>query len=121
MNIPLVVIESPYKATEYHSREQHKLYLDFCKQDCINRKEAFFASHGDYPNFLDDDDDAERKFGIECGHAWGDHADIIAVYSDFFVSPGMSDAIKYYEALGKKIEWRRLKPELVMSIRNMAL
>jgi hypothetical protein len=115
---PLVVIESPYKATPYFTVEQHRLYLQHCIQDCVSRGESPYASHHYLTDILDDTDPMERAFGIKCGLAWGGYAELIAVYSDFGVSPGMADAIEHYSKLGKRIEWRKLPHKVVASIKN---
>ena len=114
----LVIIESPYRATPYYSEEQHRLYLLHCIEYCVKQGEAPFASHLLLPEVLDDDDQYERAFGIRCGFAWGQHADLVAVFSDFGVSPGMSEAIAHWTKVGKPIEWRKLPHKVVASIKN---
>ena len=115
-----VIIESPYRRTPYRSTAQHALYLNFCIEDSLVRGEAPFASHLLYTPFLDDDDVLQRAQGIKAGYVWGEHADLIAVYSDFGVSDGMAEAIKHYTSLGKAIEWRKLTTPIVASIEKMA-
>lgn len=114
----LVIIESPYRATPHYSEEQHRLYLMHCIEFCVRQNEAPFASHLLLPEVLDDDDQFERAFGIRCGFAWGQHADLVAVFSDFGVSPGMTDAIEHWNKLGKRIEWRKLPDKVVRSIKQ---
>ena len=114
----LVVIESPYAATPYYTVEQHRLYLQHCIQDSVARGESPYASHHYLTDILDDNDPAERAFGIKCGLMWGMHADLIAVYSDFGVGPGMADAIEHYNKIGKRIEWRKLPHKVVASIKQ---
>jgi hypothetical protein len=114
----LVVVESPYRATAYYTQEQHHLYLMHCIEDCLRRGEAPYASHHLIPEILDDDDQFERAFGIRCGFAWGQHADLVAIYSDLGVGPGMADAIEHWSRLGKRIEWRKLPDKVVASIKK---
>jgi len=115
--IPCVIIESPYKATQGYSVEQHLLYLQHCIADCIKRGESPYASHRFLTAFLDDDTPRERAFGIEAGYAWGARADKIAVYTDFGVSsPGMEAAINHYKSIGKPIERRTLDRRIVDDI-----
>lgn len=116
--VKLVIVESPYRATEHYTEEQHRLYLEHCLAFCVSLGEAPFASHHLLPLVLDDSDKMEREFGIRCGLAWGQHADLVAVFSDLGVSPGMADAIEHYNKIGKRIEWRKLPHKVVASIKN---
>ena len=115
---PLVVVETPFKATQYYTQEQHRLYLLHALADCYKRGEAPFASHHLATEVLNDDDDYERSLGIRCGKAWGKYADVVAVYSDLGCSEGMKDAIAYYKTLNKVIDWRKLPDKVVASIKN---
>jgi hypothetical protein len=113
----LTIVESPFRATEYYSQEQHKLYLMHALADCYQRGEAPFASHHLATEVLDDDTPYERALGIRCGLAWGQHADLIAIYSDLGVGPGMKEAINHYKKLDKPIEWRSLPDRIVRAVR----
>jgi len=112
-----VVLESPWKATEAYSSEQHRVYLDHCLTDCRSRWEAPYASH--FGLMGDDDDDLQRQLGIRAGWQWGELAEYVVVYSDFGVSEGMSLSIAHYEKMGKPVEWRKLDAKLVKSILEM--
>lgn len=114
-----VVIESPYKATDAYSCEQHKRYLEFAIQDCFKRGEAPFASHMLYTDVLDDDCLPERLQGIQAGLEWGQFADYVVVYVDFGISSGMKDAIAHWDKLGKRIERRTIAPELSSAVLDM--
>jgi hypothetical protein len=114
----LVIVESPYRATPYYTQEQHKLYLLHCLADCYRRGEAPFASHHLAPEVLNDDDDYERAVGIRTGTAWGKYADLVAVYSDLGVGPGMKAAIEYYKSIKKPLEWRRLPDRIVAAVKG---
>lgn len=113
----LVVVESPFKANEYYSCEQMRLYLQHCLADCYRRGEAPFASHHLSTEVLNDSTPYERALGIRCGLAWGKHADLVAVYQDFGLSSGMREAISVYKSLEKPIEWRSLPDRIVRAVR----
>jgi hypothetical protein len=113
-----VIIESPYRATPHYTEEQHRLYLLHCIEDSVGRGEAPFASHHLLPEVLDDEDAYQRAIGIRCGFAWGQHAEQVAVYQDFGLSPGMREAVNYYQGLGKRIEWRKLPDKIVFAIKQ---
>jgi hypothetical protein len=115
----LVIVESPFRATEYRTLEQHREYLRLALADCIRRGEAPMASHHLYPEILDDNTPYERALGICAGLAWGVHADVIAVYSQLGVSPGMAQAIGVYKDAGKPIEWRGIDERQVRRILEM--
>ena len=114
----LVIVESPYKATPYYTQEQHRLYLLHALADCYRRGEAPFASHHLAPEVLNDDDDFERQVGIRTGLAWGKYADLIVIYSDLGVGPGMKSAIEYYKSIKKPLEWRRLPDRIVRAVKD---
>lgn len=112
-----VVLESPYRGNEHHTIEQHRVYLDHCITDCRLRKEAAYASH--FGLLGDDDDEIDREEGIRMGWAIGDLLDYVVVYSDLFVTPGMTRSIDHYKSIGKDIHWRKLDARLVKSILEM--
>lgn len=115
----LVVVESPYQATDYFTLEQHREYLRLAMADCILRNESPMASHHLLPEILNDHCAYERALGIRAGLSWGARADLVAIYSDLGVSPGMSDAIRAYKDAGKPLEWRTLDYLAVRKVRAM--
>ncbi len=101
----LVVIESPYSGDV----ERNTAYLKECIKDSLKRGEAPYASHLFYTQVLDDTVPEERKQGMEAGFAWGQKADLVAVYTDLGMSGGMKIGIEVAEKTGKTIEYRTLK------------
>ena len=114
-----VVIESPFRATETYSAAQFAAYLDACLSDAINRGEAPFASHAIYPRVLNDANPVDRHQGIAMGLEWGSAADLVAVYSDFGVSEGMDEAIRFYASRNVPVEWRRIDQQAFDRIRKL--
>lgn len=106
MNARRVIIESPYAG----DIERNLRYLRAALRDSLMRGEAPFASHGLYTleGVLDDRDPAERELGIEAGLAWGQAAELTAVYQDLGITEGMRQGI--FRALyeGRKVEHRSL-------------
>lgn len=102
----LVVIESPYAGNV----ELNLRYLREAMADCLFRGESPYASHGLYtqPGVLRDDVPAERARGIRAGFAWGEKADLVAVYEDLGVTPGMLAGIERATKRGQPVEHRRL-------------
>lgn len=115
----LVCVESPWKATDAYSVEQHRTYAQYAMQDCFKRGEAPFASHLLYTPILDDDCLPERLQGIEAGLLWGVHCDFVAVYIDMGISEGMRQAIDYWGNLDKRIDRRTISPGLWKAVREM--
>jgi hypothetical protein len=109
---PLVVIESPFGSKDNKVLMDNIAYARKCISDSIKRGEAPFASHMLYPGSLDDLKPEERKLGMECGFAWGEKADKVAVYVDRGISDGMVEGIKRHEKNGLEIEYRSLKVTL---------
>jgi hypothetical protein len=109
--IPLVLIESPYKGDSYTQFEQNVAYARFCLRDSLLRGEAPFASHLLYTQagVLDDKVSDERELGIESGLAWGRCADVTVVYIDLGISEGMKRGIKHARELARTVEYRSLR------------
>jgi hypothetical protein len=107
----LVIIESPYAG----DTETNLVYARLCMSDSLMRGEAPLASHLLYTQerVLNDKIPDERSLGINAGYAWGEHAELAAVYYDLGTSPGMMKAIQYYELRGTPVEYRILRsPQL---------
>lgn len=92
-----VIIESPYAG----DIERNVRYARACMADSLRRGEAPFASHLLYtqPGILRDEVLGERDLGIAAGFAWGDVAELVAIYDDLGISKGMGEG--HRRALGK--------------------
>ena len=103
----LVIIESPYAGDVEANIE----YARRCVRDSLNRGEAPIASHLLYtqPGILNDDDPAERQWGIDAGLAWREVAQATVVYTDRGVTRGMSYGIRAAEDAGISVEYRQIK------------
>lgn len=100
----LVVLESPFAGDTRRNIE----YAKDCLLDCLNRGEAPIASHLVYPQVLDDTDPVDRARGIEAGLTWILVADLVVVYTDLGISPGMIEGIKRATRDQTSVEYRRL-------------
>jgi hypothetical protein len=111
--LKLVVIESPYAGEV----ERNVKYARLCVRDSIQRGEAPYASHLFFTqdHILDDLVEDERRTGIEAGLAWGEKAELTAVYDDFGISGGMQLGIDRALAAGRPIEYRKLPPPIMKS------
>jgi|TARA_B110000263_G_C15290190_1_gene502866 hypothetical protein len=103
----IVVIESPFRATELSTKARNLIYARSAVKDSIFRGEIPLASHLLYtqPGILDDTDPKERKHGMLMGHHFMKFCDV-AVYFDLGISSGMMQGIQKARQLGAKIDWR---------------
>jgi hypothetical protein len=102
-----VVIESPYAGNV----AENLAYAKRCVLDCLQRNEAPYASHLFFTQdgLLDDLVPAERFLGINAGFAWGTVAELVAVYVDRGLSPGMQQGIDRAIEAKQAIEFRSLE------------
>jgi hypothetical protein len=101
-----VILESPY-AGEIADNIR---YARACVRDSLRRGEAPIASHLLYTQegILDDNDPAERQWGIEAGLAWRAVAEATVVYTDRGISDGMRHGINAAVQSGIPVEMRQL-------------
>jgi hypothetical protein len=103
--VKLVIIESPYSGEV----RANVAYAFECLKDSIDLGEAPLAFHLLYPHVLNDQIKEERLKGLVCGFQWMAVCDLVAVYTDLGVSPGMKTGITRAKELDKLIEYRSLK------------
>jgi hypothetical protein len=99
-----VCIESPF-------RGDYKLniaYADACMLDSLERGEAPFLGHLQFPRVLDDREDAQRDMGIAAHLAWLRVADFVAIYTDLGVRDGMRMALELCSELKIPFQYRVL-------------
>lgn len=103
----LVIIESPY-AGDVKSNVR---YARACLKDSLSRGEAPLASHLLYtqPGVLKDKIPGERTKGIDAGHAWLSKTQLLAVYMDRGISPGMKKGIALAAKLGIMVVYRSIE------------
>ncbi len=106
----LVVIESPLAGDFMRNRA----YALWCMLDSAGRGEAPFASHLLYTQVLDDNNEADREFGIAAGLAWARCADVHAFYADLGWSPGMKRAHAMFDAHNPTVEVRHLPADMLV-------
>ena len=108
----LVVIESPYAG----DIETNVEYAKCCVLDCLDRGEAPLASHLLYTQVLDDKNVDQRELGLLAGWMWMDAANLVAVYIDRGISPGMKRGIGYAFHVGTPVEFRSLRTRTTMPV-----
>ncbi|MDD5551485.1 MAG: hypothetical protein PHS34_09510, partial [Candidatus Omnitrophica bacterium] len=108
-----VILESPFKDFcmengEFRPAGINVQYAQACCIDCIRKGESPYASHLQFPQFLDEN--TERETGLAAGQAWYAHAVYMVVYDDYGITPGMQAGIDYFKSIkpDAKIEMRKL-------------
>lgn len=102
----IVVLESPYAGDV----ERNVAYARRCLRDSLMQGEAPIASHLLYTQdgVLNDDDPAERLIGVNRGHEYLLVADLVAVYTDLGISPGMQIGIQRATMIGLRVVFRKI-------------
>jgi hypothetical protein len=110
----LVVVESPLAAPTPEGAAENRAYACRCARHVLDMGDSPYASHlfFDQPGILDDLVPEERKLGIAAGFAWGERADVVAVYIDRGVSRGMRAGIREAMKRDQCIEVRSLEREV---------
>lgn len=103
-----VIIESPYSGKTDEQVAEHERYARRALLDSLQRLEAPFGSHLLYTQVLDDKVPKDRTLGIMAGFAWGDVAELTAVYVDYGVSDGMRLGIEAAEQRQRPVEHRSI-------------
>jgi hypothetical protein len=103
-----VILESPFANRDIFLFERNQRYLALAMLDCLKKGEAPFASHGLYPQCLDDNIPEQRELGIQAGFAWRTVAVKTVVYQDLGISRGMEYGIAHSKELKIPIEYRSL-------------
>jgi len=107
-----VLIESPYAGDTPEKVQQNIEYAQKAIKDCLERKEAPFASHLLYTQALDDNVPSERELGIKAGLVYSQIVDKIVVYIDRGISDWMIKGILYHTSLWKDMEYRSIKYDI---------
>lgn len=90
--------------------ERNLLYVRRALRDSLMRGEAAFAPHALYtlPDVLDDEKTMERNMGISSGFSVLARCDLLAVYHDFGISPGMKAEIDLAAQSSIQIAYRKI-------------
>src|SRR5271154_6524979 len=108
MTRPRVVIEAPYADDTAAGIGENLTFARSCIRDSLLRGEAPIAFHLVYPLVFDDSIQTERTMSIRANLAWAAVADLVAVYEDHGISPGMQIAIDDAVAAGRQVQYRKL-------------
>lgn len=106
----LVILESPYAASDEGTVEDHVRYARRALKDSLLQGEAPIASHLLYTQdgVLDDPIPEERQLGIDAGLAWREVSVGSVVYTDYGISRGMRYGIEAAQQSGKSFVLRQI-------------
>lgn len=87
-----VYVASPFQGATVEETRQNIVYARLCMLDSLGRNEAPYLSHLLYTQVWSEAP-ALREAGLTAGDAWRGVADLVAVYQDLGVTPGMQRAL----------------------------
>jgi hypothetical protein len=96
-----VIIESPFAG----DMSKNVKYAKKALLHSLNLGESPLAFHLLYTQVLNDNEPAQRNKGITLSFEWHRKANLIAIYADLGVSPGMKLAMEF--ALKNKIKMEK--------------
>jgi hypothetical protein len=105
-----VLIESPFGTNPDGSRAdmgtmaRNVEYARRAMLWCLRKGYAPYGSHLLYPQCLDDATPAERELGIQAGFAWGEAAELVIVFEDYGLTPGMQRGVERSKAAAQPLE-----------------
>ena len=104
----LVIIESPFGSKDALNQAANVAYARKCLRHSLLCGESPIASHllHTQHGVLNDEDESERRIGIEAGLAWYAKADLCVVFADRGISPGMVEGMNTASRNGVKCEMR---------------
>jgi len=103
-----VIVASPFAGPNISIRRRNVEYAKNAMEDSFARGEAPLVSHLLYPQVLDDMDEVDRNLAIAAASAWMVKADLLAVYANLGISPGMKAEIELATLLGVVIDHRSI-------------
>lgn len=104
----LVVVETPYASENVALLQRHIVYAKLCLSDSLKRGEAPLVSSLLYPQVLDDRVKLDHDLAMLCSLSWIRGCDMVVVYIDYGITPGMQVAINTAKIKTVKIEYRSL-------------
>ena len=104
----LVIVESPYSSEDPTMIARHVWYAKQCLLDSLHRGEAAFAGQLLYPQVLDDRVALDHDIGYSAHLSWLVAAELVAIYADYGISPGMQAAINTAKIKMIRVEYRLL-------------
>lgn len=99
-----VFLASPYSGN-WH---ENMAYLKLAIHDCLRRREAPFASHALYPQFLNDSLTVERDKGIQAALMFLPVCHALVAYVDLGISEGMEFELQMARNMDVPVERRRV-------------
>jgi hypothetical protein len=102
-----VLLESPYGSDDPAVVARNVRYADVCQLDALRRGDAPMLGHLLYTRVLNDRVPADREIGLRAHLAWVACVELVVVYVDFGLKPGMRKAIEAADVEAVPCEFRR--------------
>lgn len=111
-----VVVESPCAANNSDAWRRNRLYCEAAIMHQVTKGNAPYASHWVYAftDLLDDDDFAARAVGMNTQKMYISRANMLCVYTDFDITPGMLQGIEWAEQFGVPIVYYQAADEMAL-------
>jgi hypothetical protein len=106
-----VCVESPFHADDPDVFARNIEYAEACMWHSLGLGEAPWLGHLLYPRVLDDHEPRDRELGIAAHCAWLAASELVAVYTDFGITPGMRAALTIAAAARIPVVMRRIGTE----------
>ena len=106
-----VYVASPFKGATVEETRQNIVYARLCMLDSLERGEAPYLSHLLYTQVWAETDEL-RDAGLRAGDAMREACDLVALYTDLGVTPGMQralDATPFGKSVGRNVHFRTAK------------
>lgn len=102
------ILVTPFMAEDPSNASKMNRYAIRATKDSLNKNEAPLASHLFFSEVLNVKNPIERDIGLHSQLMWMRSAKLVAVYSDFGITPAMQTVINAATQLSKKIEYRTI-------------
>lgn len=109
MSLPLIVtLESPWAADTVYQQMLHQDYARRALAHSLAQGEAPFAGHLLYTQVLDDSIPHQRQLGLQAHLSFIHSSHRLVVYTDWGISPGMTQAIDLARQLNLPVLYRQI-------------
>lgn len=105
-NRKCVIIESPYASEDTAMMQRHVNYAKYAFKDSMSRGEAPMAGFILYGQMMNDRQKIDHDIALVVHLSWIPKCDLLVVYADYGISPGMQAAINTAKIKMVKTEYR---------------
>lgn len=107
-NRKTAILVTPFMSEDPAMASRAYRYAMRAVQDSIRRGEAPMATHAFFYESLSYKNPVERDIGLQCQLSWLKRAELVVVYTDGGITPGMQTIINSGEIKNKRMEYRSI-------------